>query len=185
MTLAEALLSYAVQLMAATNHGMPYNHSVMEQTVAAIVEETSDLSEAETLLKIARWESGGFRADIANCRTLGDNGAARGLFQVHPIGKQEYTDTCSKDYRRQVEAALTHLRNSVEICKMHGYRGSDLLTIYTRGQCHARAPEAQLRWGDGKALQKFIYTEYVTLLSKRGVVLLVSNAWKNTDDQSD
>jgi hypothetical protein len=176
MTLAEAVLAYAVQLMAATNHNMPYNYTVMENTVAAIVEETSDVSEVETLVKIARWESGGFRREVANCKVRGDNGLAQGLFQVHPMNAQEMEDTCSKDYRKQVQVALTHLRNSVEVCKMHGYRGSDLLTIYTRGQCHARAPEAWLRWGDGKTLQKFIYTEYNVIISKKGEVLYASNA---------
>jgi hypothetical protein len=132
---------------------MPYNYSVMEETVSAIANETSDLSEAETLIKIARWESGGFRKDIADCRVLGDHGAARGLFQVHPINKEEMVDTCSKDYRKQVQVALTHLRDSVEVCKMHGYRGSDLR----------------------KALAKFIYTEYNVIISKKGVVQYASN----------
>jgi len=174
MTLAEAVLTYAVQLMAATNHGMPYNHIVMEETVAAIVAETDNLQEAETLVKIARWESGGFRVDIANCKTRGDFGTAQGLFQVHPINDQEMKDTCSKDYQKQVKVALYHVRNSVEVCKMHGYRGSDLLTIYTRGQCHAGDSAARLRWGNGTALQRLVYTEYNVILSKNGVVLYAS-----------
>lgn len=182
MTLAEALLSYAMQLMASTNHDMPYNHSVMEETVAGIVAVTEDVQEAETLIKIARWESGGFRKDVASCKVKGDHGAAQGIYQVHPINKEEMTDTCSKDYAKQAKVALDHVRDSVEVCKMHGYRGSNLLTIYTRGQCHAGDFAAKLRWGDGKALQRFLWTEYVTLLSKKGAVLLVSNAWKDVSD---
>lgn len=180
MTLVEAVFAYAVQLMAATNHNMPYNHTVMEETVAAIAAETDDLQEAETLIKIARWESGGFRKDIASCKVRGDHGAAQGLFQVHPMNAEEMTDSCSNDYRKQVQVALAHIRNSIAVCKMHGYRGSDLLTIYTHGQCRSRAPEARLRWGDGKALQKFVWTENVTLLSKKGVVMLATSAWRDT-----
>ena len=163
MTLAEAVLAYAVQLMAATNNHLPYNRTVMEETVAAIAVETEDPQEAETLVKIARW----------------DHGVAQGLFQVHPINKEEMVDTCSLDYRKQVRVALSHIRNSVEVCKMHGYRGSALLTIYTNGMCRTHSYAAFLRWGDGKALERFLYTEYVSILSKKGVVQLVSNAWKD------
>lgn len=159
MTLLQAALAFAMRLMDNTNQGMPYNQQVLEDTVVAITDVTEDIQEVETLIRIARWESGGFRKDIATCKVKGDNGAALGLFQVHPITKQEFTDLCSKDYRDQARAALAHVHNSRDICKMHGYNGSALLTIYTNGSCRANSSAARLRWGSGQELQSLVWTE--------------------------
>lgn len=169
MTLLQAALTYAMKLMASTNHNMPYDQSVMQETVAAIVEtvEDGDLQMIETLINIARWESGGFRRDIASCKIRGDHGVVRGLFQIHAINPQEYRDTCSKDYRDQVRAAIFHIQNSADICRMHGYKGSDLLAIYTHGSCHRGDQAAKLRWGSGRSLELFLYTEDNEILTKK------------------
>jgi hypothetical protein len=144
MLLAQALLIFATRLIGTQAH----DQTVMENTVAAIAAETSDLSEAETLIKIARFESGGFRKDVASCKVMGDRNQAMGLFQVHPTSKEEMRKSCSKDYREQVQVALVHVRDSVEICRMHGYRGAALLTIYTNGKCTGKQLNAaRLRWG--------------------------------------
>lgn len=174
MTLAQALLIFTTRLMTqtcqtdpATKQCMPYDHQVMEDTVEAVAQVTSDFSEAETLVKIARWESGGFRKDVANCKVKGDHGAALGLFQVHPYLEGDAEQLCSKDYRDQATVALQRVRDSVNICKMHGYQGSDLLTIYTCGHCCARNPHAWLRWGDGKTVMAMVYTETTQPIQKK------------------
>ena len=169
MTLLQAAFTYAMQLMTTTNHGMAYDQAVMQETITAIVEtaDNQDLQMIETLIKIARWESGGFRRDVATCKVRGDDGNARGLFQVHPVGRQEYIDTCSKDYHDQVRVAIAHIQNSIAICRMHGYKGSDLLSIYTRGSCHHGGSAAKLRWGNGKALEALLYTEQNETLTKK------------------
>ena len=169
MTLLQAALTYAMKLMASTNYGMAYDQAVMQETITAIVEtaDNQDLQLIETLIKIARWESGGFRRDIASCKVRGDYGVARGLFQIHPISRQEYIDTCSKDYHDQVRAAIAHIRNSADVCRMHGYRGSDLLAIYTHGSCHRGDQAAKLRWGSGRSLEVVLYTEQNETLTKK------------------
>jgi hypothetical protein len=160
MDLATAALIFATQLMdKTTNPGLEYDRLTMAATVAGIVKVTSDPQQVETLIKIARWESGGFRRDVASCKVKGDNGMAMGLFQVHPISRQEALDLCSDDYSKQAAVALAHVNDSVRYCKMAGYSGSNLLTIYTHGHCHrSKDNVAWLRWGDGKAIQKIIDT---------------------------
>lgn len=176
MTLTEATLIFATKLMAttcqvdpSTNQCMPYDHVVMYDTVEAIVATTDNVQEVETLVRIARWESGGFREDIASCKVRGDHGQAQGLFQVHPFSHEEIKLTCSPNYREQVEVALTRVRDSAAICKMHGLKDSDLLTVYTRGSCHHNDPSAHLRWGSGKELQAIVWIDYNVTYSKRPI----------------
>jgi hypothetical protein len=171
MTLLEATLIFATQLMDHTNHGMQYNHQVMNDAVAAIVEVTESPQEIETLVKIARYESGAWRKEVADCRIRGDEGGALGLFQVHVFPNEKASDACSSDYRKQVRVALAHVRNSAEICGMHGYRRSSLLTIYTNGSCRLNSSAARLRYGSGKELQALLYTEENEMLSKKDVPL--------------
>lgn len=142
------------------NPAWPYDRQTMSQVVDGIVKTTSDPQEVETLIKIARWESGGFRADIASCKVRGDHGLARGIFQVHAFNAQEAIDLCSKDFAKQAAAALTHVNDSVNTCKRRGLKGSNLLTVYTHGHCHvAKDNVAFLHWGDGTELQKIIWTQ--------------------------
>lgn len=167
MTLFQAAIIFAARLMdttcqinPATNQCMPYDYQVMEDAVTAIVSITDDIQEAETLIRIARWESGGFRKDIATCKVKGDHGQAMGLFQVHPFTSSQVIDCCSSDYKDQARVALERVRDSVAICRMHGYRGSDLLGQYTSGRCSSHNVSAYLRWGSGKELQALVYTEF-------------------------
>src|SRR5271154_2449890 len=108
MTLTQALLVYGARLMG----NQPYDHQVMIETINAIVETTSDVQLASTMLKIARWESGAFRRDISNCRTRGDFGEARGLWQVHGFSDREKIDLCSSDFRKQAVIAASRIRGS-------------------------------------------------------------------------
>lgn len=178
MILAYAALAYAMQLTENTNNGNQYDHTVMMNVVAAIVSVTTDVQEVETLIKIARWESGGWRYDIASCKVKGDHGVARGVFQVHPFNEQEMTGTCSEDYREQVSVALFHLRDSVSICKMHGWKGSETVTIYTSGFCHKGDSVSYSHWGSGRELQALVYTEENQVYSKKGEILRESFAYR-------
>ncbi len=45
MTLFQAAIVFAAQLMDSTNHGMPYDDQVMTDTVSAIVEATDNIQE--------------------------------------------------------------------------------------------------------------------------------------------
>lgn len=174
MTLTEAALVYAARLMAATNNGATYDSTVMTDTVLAIVAVTQEVQEVETLIRIARWESGGFRSDIASCKVRGDHGAARGIFQVHPFNDEEMHATCSADYRDQVWVALFHVHDSVAICKMHGWKGSELITIYTSGFCHKQDTVSYSHWGTGKDLQTLVYTDDNRTFSKKGILLFAT-----------
>jgi len=173
MNLAEAALIFAAQSTDRTAH-FKYDHAVMTETVAAIVEETQDVQEVATLIAIARWESGAWRRDVASCKIRGDSGAARGIFQVHPLNDQEKQDTCSSDYKKQVDVALFHIRDSIAVCKMHGYRGSALITVYTHGTCRTSDEVSRSHWGNGAALRKILYTEDNITLSKNGVIVCAS-----------
>lgn len=160
MDLATAALIFATKLTDTTwnpNWG-PYDHQTMGAVVSAIVKTTTDLREVETLIRIARWESGAFRKDVANCKILGKIGE-RGVFQVWPINEQEKNDLCSSDLTKQVAVALSHINDSITTCKRWGLKGSNLLTVYTHGRCHvAKDKAASMRWGTGDAIQAIFDT---------------------------
>lgn len=115
------------------------------------------LWEAETLARIARWESG-LRFDIVDCTTLGKRGE-RGIFQVMPRSESEKTDLCSSDYSKQARIALFRIRESKKVCEQQGLRGADVLGIYTHGQCIRGNRLAAFRYGDGSKLRSFIEIE--------------------------
>lgn len=167
MDLATAALIFSTQLMDKTAN-WEYDHDTMAAVVDGIVRTTDDVQEVETLIKIARWESGGFRNDVVTCKVRGDHGAALGAFQVHPFTAQERTDLCSKDLAKQAAVALFHVNDSVRACKRQGYRGSNLLTVYTHGHCHvARDGVARSHWGEGKELQLIVWTEVTEFLGHK------------------
>jgi hypothetical protein len=155
MDLQSALLIFATHYIDKTNHNMAYDKDVMGEVVTAIASITTDPSEAETLLKISRWESGGFRRDIATCKVKGDHGQALGLWQVHPRNKDETKAMCAS-IREQAVVALNRIHESVAWCGSKNLKGSDLLTGYTRGTCNKNDKFARLRWGDGKQVTKIM-----------------------------
>lgn len=156
MTLTQAAIFFAIQLMDNTNHNLPYDKQLITEIVPQIVSVTNDLAEIETLIKIARWESGGFNKDVINCKIKGDHGQAHGLFQIHPWSMQEAKDCCSKDFAVQAKIALDRVHLSIDMCKRAGKKGSDLLNGYTIGHCITNGVEAARRWGTGKIIVKLL-----------------------------
>jgi hypothetical protein len=168
MTLENALIIFMTKIMGPQT----YNDQVLKETAHAISAVTNDFQEAETMARIARYESGGFRSDIANCKTRGDHGAAFGIFQVHPFTDDEAKKVCSSDLKEQAIVSLNRVRGSFERCARRGLGGSDKLTEYTHGHCHrAKGADdaARLRYGDGKAVEKLVYTEINVPIRKRAV----------------
>lgn len=167
MTLLKAAIMFALALMDRTNGGLAYDRVMVTDVVANIVSVTQDIPEVETLIRIARWESGGFRKDVANCKVKGDNGQAYGLFQVHPRTNEEAKRLCGP-YRDQIQIALDRVRESRKMCGDRGYKNSDTLTGYTVGHCVKGDMSARLRWGDGKAITKIIEEENERLAAAGG-----------------
>ena len=159
MNMMTAAVAYAFHLMDVSNHKMPYDKDFIKDIIEQIVPSTSNNQELETLIKIARWESGGFNPDVVSCKVKGDHGLAHGLFQVHPWNENEASRACSKDIGIQADLALERVRMSVSMCKRFGKFGSDLLTGYTVGHCVSNEKEAALRWGTGKTIKKLLETE--------------------------
>ena len=155
MDFQSALLLFTTQYMNRTNHGMVYDQAVVSEVVEAVSSITADPSEAETLIKTARWESGGFRRDVATCKVKGDHNQAYGLWQVHPRSKDEAKTMCST-IQDQALVALSRVRESVAMCESKGMKGSDLLGGYTNGTCLKNNKFARLRWGDGKQVMKIM-----------------------------
>jgi len=162
MNLATAALIFAMNLTDSTwnsNWG-PYDFHTMTNVVDAIVQTTTDPQKVETLIKIARWETGGWRDDVVSCKVRGDHGEALGAFQVHPFNDQEKAALCSPDVSKQAAVALHHLDESIAACQKAGMKNSNLLTAYTHGHCHnATDNVAKIHWGDGSRIQALMATE--------------------------
>jgi hypothetical protein len=172
MDLFQAALIFANELV--NNH--PADRDVMQEAVAAVVETTTDVQEIATAISIIRWESGAFRRDVAKCDPSGrgDGSIALGLGQVHPINDEEKMKACSSDYREQVSVILFHIRDSVAVCRMKGYRGPKLLGQYVSGRCNRGSEAARSHWGDAKKLQRLLYTEDNAIMPKHpGAEILV------------
>jgi hypothetical protein len=165
MDLLQAALIFTSQLV--NDH--PADRDVMRDTVSAVVETTDDVQEIATTLTIIRWESGGFRRDVAKCAFSGrgDSGRAIGLGQVHPINDEEKRKACSPDYREQVSVILFHIRDSIAVCRMKGYRGPKLLGQYVSGRCNRGSEAARSHWGNVKKLERLLYTEDNRIMPKR------------------
>jgi hypothetical protein len=154
MTKFQALLSIVNMLTSQAPAGYfnPDKPS-LDGLLKAIVFTTADDWEAETLVKIAWWESG-FRKEYVNCVTI--NGKARGAFQVIPFTYGETLDACSSLYEIQAKLALGRLRSSRTQCERAGFRGSDVISVYTTGKCQRGESFARVRFGDGTLLRSLM-----------------------------
>jgi len=134
---------------------VPLDMALAKDVAAGIAGATSEPWEAETLARIAYWESGGLRKDVANCTTVGKLGE-RGVFQVLPRSVSEQTTACASDYTVQARLALGRVRESKKTCERQGLRGADILGVYTHGHCVRGNAFAALRYGDGSKLRSLI-----------------------------
>lgn len=91
--------------------------------------------EGRLLANIALHE-GMLRSDVADCRVRGDNGRARGLWQIHARTGEEYREACTLHGGAKV--ALARVRESIRVC-------GDL-TAYCSGKCGVGVTEARVRW---------------------------------------
>jgi len=114
---------------------------------------TTEDWEAETLTKIAWWESG-FRKEYVDCTIV--NSKARGAFQVVPFTRNEVLDACSSNFEIQAKLARDRLRSSKAQCERAGFRGPDVISVYTTGKCQRNEPFARVRFGDGTLLRSLM-----------------------------
>lgn len=154
MNLTPAILSLFVYLFSLNPQNVPYNQKMATAAAVAIGQVTDVPWEAETLARIARWESG-LRPEVADCTIVGKLGE-RGIFQVFPRSASEKIDLCSSDLVKQTRIALGRIRESKKVCERDGLRGSDVLGIYTHGKCIRGNRLATLRYGDGSKLRSFL-----------------------------
>jgi len=154
MTLTTGLGLLFVYLFDLRPQNVPYNTVSAKAASEGIAAVTDVLWEAETLARIARWESG-LRADVANCATLGKQGE-RGIFQVKPRTESEKTELCATDISRQARIARDRLRESKKECERVGIRGADILGIYTHGKCFRGNTYVTFRYGDGSKLRSLL-----------------------------
>jgi hypothetical protein len=154
MTKFQALMSIATTLIgqAPAGYANPHNPSI-DGVLKAIVAVTTDDWEAETLVKIAWWETG-FRKEYVDCTTVVSK--ARGAFQVVPFTRAEVLDACSSNFEIQAKLARDRLRSSRAQCERLGFRGSDVIGIYTTGKCQRNEPFAKVRFGDGTLLRSLM-----------------------------
>lgn len=157
MNLTSAIVALFVYLFSLQPLNTPYNAAMAAKTAAGISQVTDVLWEAETMARIVRWESG-LRPDVADCTVLGKQGE-RGVFQVKPRSESEKTDLCSSDISKQARIALARIRESKRECERKGFRGSDILGIYTHGACVRGNRFAMFRYGDGSKLRSLVEQE--------------------------
>lgn len=157
MKLIPALVALLVYLFALEPHNTPYQAGPAAKVAAGIAAATQTEWEAETLARIVRWESG-LRPEVGNCTVLGKQGE-RGYFQVKPRTDSEKTDLCASDVVKQARIALARLRESKQECERKGFRGADILGVYTHGVCFRGNRYATFRYGDGSKLRSFLEKE--------------------------
>jgi len=157
MNLTPALIALFAHLFTLHPQNVPYNPTMAAKVAAGIAQVTNVLWEAETLARIARWESG-LRPQVADCTIVGKIGE-RGIFQVWPRSPSEKVDLCSSDLGKQARIALSRIKESKRICERSGYRGADILGVYTHGKCVRGNRLATLRYGDGSKLRSFFEKE--------------------------
>ncbi len=134
---------------------LPLDVSLARDVATGIAETTTEPWEAETLARIAYWESGGLLRNVADCTVIGKLGE-RGVFQVLPRSTSEQFDLCSVDISKQARIALFRVRESKAVCERQGIRGADVLGIYTHGRCLRGNRLAAMRYGDGSKLLLFV-----------------------------
>lgn len=147
MELKELLFVLAMKLSKEIS-GTSYNEEHTLEIAEAAFQVTQDPAELETLMKIAKWESG-FRKDIATCIVKGDGGRALGPWQVRFRDNEEKHLLC-QDYVSSARIAVDRIRESYEWCGKFGLKGSDLLSGYTSGKCRRNSISAKRRYGSGK-----------------------------------
>jgi len=157
MSFSTAVAVLFVYLFSLEPKNCPYNAEMAKNAAAGIAAVTDVYWEAETLARIARWESG-LRRDIADCTVLGKRGE-RSIFQVMPRSNSEKTDLCSSDFTKQARIALARIRESKAVCEKQGLRGADVLGIYTHGECIRGNRIAAFRYGDGSKLRSLLESE--------------------------
>lgn len=157
MTLIAALIALIVSVASSQfpKRTVPLDRSLAGDVAAGIAAATTEPWEAETLGRIAYWESGGMRKDVANCTIIGKLGE-RGVFQVLPRSVAEQTDLCASDFVKQARVALGRIRESKQVCERQGIRGADVLGVYTHGHCVRGNAIAALRYGDGSKLRSLM-----------------------------
>lgn len=154
MTKFQALMSIAMTLISQAKPGYANPHKPsLDGILTAIATVTTEDWEAETLAKIAWWESG-FRKEYVDCTIV--NSKARGAFQVVPFTRAEVLDACSSNFEIQTKLARDRLRSSKAQCERVGFRGSDMISIYTTGKCQRNEPFARVRFGDGTLLRSLM-----------------------------
>lgn len=156
-TIVAALVAFLVLLADKQypKRTVPLDAVLAKEVAAAIASVASESWEMETLARIAYWESGGLRRDVANCATIGKLGE-RGVFQVLPRSHAEQTELCSSDISKQAKVALFRIKESKTVCEKQGVRGADVLGVYTHGKCVRGNVQAALRYGDGSKLRSLI-----------------------------
>lgn len=137
---------------------VPLDIVLAKEVATGIAGATTEPWETETLARIAYWESGGIRKDVANCTIIGKIGE-RGVFQILPRSVSEQTAACASDYTVQARLALGRIRESKKICERQGFRGADILGVYTHGHCVRGNVFAALRYGNGSKLRSLIKKE--------------------------
>lgn len=154
MTKYQALMSIVTALIGQAQPGYANpDKTSLDGILNAIVAVTTEDWEAETLAKIAWWESG-FRKEYVSCTVV--NSKARGAFQVVPFTRSEVLDACSSNFEIQAKLARDRLRSSRTQCERIGLRGSDVISVYTTGKCQRNEPFARVRFGDGTLLRSLM-----------------------------
>lgn len=157
MYTTSSVVALFVYLFNLQPHNTPYNDPMAKKAAAAISVVTDKLWEAETMARIVRWESG-LRENVANCTVLGPEGE-RGLWQVKARTESEKSDLCSDDLVKQARVALGRIRESKAECERKGFRGADILGVYTDGVCRRGNRRAAFRFGDGSKLRSLVEAE--------------------------
>ena len=155
MTKYEALTIMALKLINQYSVGYSkLDEDTFKSLIRSIDTVTQEDWEAETLLRIAYWESR-FKKEVVNCTIVGKSGD-RGAFQIIPISYSQQLDACSSNYEIQSKLALSRIRESRKVCESKGFRGSDVIGLYTTGKCKSGDSAARLRFGDGTKLRLLI-----------------------------
>lgn len=151
MTRYDAILTLLsiLSTQAPKNYARPDSEYLIKISVS--IDKVSEHDwEAETLTRIAWWESG-IREDVVNCKRKSTMGAS-GAFQVIPRNALEAEQACSSDLESQARIALSRVRESKLLCSRLGITGADLLGVYTSGKCFKNNKHSRLRYGAGSVL---------------------------------